>query len=157
MLRDFQANYGKVKNTMFKAADAMVTGMAVVKNHVNNTVAFPAAATADNLFLVTKERVPTGINAGRGDMSDYDDNFVKITEDEFVGLEQYVTQGERFGTDQYVKDGLAVGDVVMAGTDGKFVKATAGMESTYVYVGEFDDVGHTLAIIEVLGTPVANA
>lgn len=157
MLRDLQANVGKVKNTMFKSAAKMVTGAAVVKDHTDMTFGFPEAATAENLFFVTKERIPTGINAGRGDMSDYDDDFVNIAEGEFCGLEQY-TKGERFATDQYTKGDLAVGDVVMADTTGKLVKATATtVKSIYMYVGEYDDVGHTLAMIEVLDTPVANS
>ena len=45
---------------MFKADSAMVTGMGVVKDYADKTVGFPSAETADNIFFVSKERVPHG-------------------------------------------------------------------------------------------------
>ena len=157
MLRELQTNLNKATNAMFKAEVAMVTGMGVVKDYTDKTVGFPSAETADNIFFVNKERIPTGINAGRGDMSDYDTNFTSIAEDEPVKL---ITPevGERYAVDQYVATGLAVGNVMSVGTDGKWEKATAStVLSPYIYDGTYTDNGRTLAIIEVIGKAKANS
>jgi hypothetical protein len=66
--------------------------------------------------------------------------------------------GERYATDQYIATGLVTGNALMVGVDGKFAKATAtSVPTRYIYGGEFDDNGHTLAIVEVSATTVTNA
>lgn len=155
MLRELQVTMNKPANTMYKSGEEkIITGMAVVKNETNKTFEFVSAETATDLFFVDKERIPTGVNAARGDMSDYDEDFVTLKEDEFGKLVAYYV-GERFATDQYVETGLVADVRVAVGTDGKLVKATVA--SKYVFKGFYDDNGHKLAIIEVSDTVVTNS
>lgn len=156
MLREYQTILQKNIDSQYKASVDMSTGMGVIKDYSNKEVGFPSAETADGIFLVTKERIAKGIKAGM-ELSDYDEEYTSVKEDEFVKLVTYQT-GEAFGTDQYDKTGLAVGDVVSVGTDGKWKKATATtVKSKYVFTGEVVDGGNTLARIEVIDTPKANA
>lgn len=154
MLRELQVTKDKPANSMYKAGEEkIITGMAVVKNETNKTFEFATADTAADLFFVDKERVPSGINTARGDMSDYDEDFVTLKENEFGKLIAYY-EGERFATDQYVEDGLTSGIRVSAGADGKLAKATKA--SKYVFKDFWSDNGHKLAVIEVSDTAVAN-
>lgn len=146
MLRELQVIGNKNVDAMYKAGAAMETGMGVVKSFADKTVDFPAAAASTNIFFVEKERVPTGLNAAKKDMSDYDDNFVKIAEGEMVELIAPVT-GERYAVEAYVKTELSEGDFLEVGTDGKWKKAAAATK--FIYGGEYADNGHTLAIIEI--------
>lgn len=157
MLRELQVTKDKPANTQYKSGEEgnVITGMAVVKDDTNGTFGFATAETAADLFFVDKERIPTGINAARTDMSDYDEDFVTVMKDEFGKLIAYYV-GERFAVDQYTGE-FAIGDRLAAGTDGKLVKAGTGVASKYVYKGVHDDNGHTLAIVEVSDTSVANA
>lgn len=152
MLREFQTILNKPVNGMYKASEAMVTGMGVVKDEANTEVGFPESATASDIFVVDKEKVATGYKAGL-ELSDYDEAYTNVTEGELVKLKKY-HEGESFGTDQY-KEGLTEGDAVAVGTDGKWVKAT--MASRYIFKKEYDDNGHTLAKIEVSDTAKTNA
>lgn len=156
MLRELQVTQNKPANSMYKAGETkIITGMAVVKNETDKKFEFPSAETASDIFFVDKERIPTGLNAARGDLSDYEEDFTVLAEGEFGKLIAYFV-GERFATDQCA-DGLTVGDRVSAGTDGKLMKATASsVPSKYIYKGEFNDNGHKLYIIEVSDTAVAN-
>lgn len=155
MLRELQVTKDKPANSMYKSGEEkIVTGMAVVKNESNKTFEFASAETAADLFFVDKERVPSGINAARGDMSDYDEDFTTLKENEFGKLIAYYV-GERFAVDQYVESELVEGVRVSAGTDGKLAKST--IASKYVFKGFYDDNGHKLAIIEVSDTAVANS
>lgn len=157
MIRDMRRNGAQPKDTMRKAAVDMVTGMGVVKTD-DKTVNFPTAETAANIYVTTKERIPSGINCARKDMSDYDDDFVKIKAGEFIGLERY-TDGEKFATDQFkaedFADDAAEGFGVSVGTDGLWMKAT--VESKYIYAGIHDDNGHKLVMIRVESDAVTNA
>ena len=154
MLRELQVTKDKPANSMYKSAETeVITGMAVVKDETNKTFKFAEADTVADLFFVDKERVPSGLNAARGDMSDYDEDFVTVKENEFAKLIAYYV-GERFATDQYDGD-LEVGDRLAAGVDGKLAKATSAA-SRYVYKGEFVDNGHKLAIVEVSDTTASN-
>lgn len=154
MLRELQTINGKNVDAMYKTDIELVTGMAVVKNFSDKTVDFPAAATVEGFYLVNKQRVPTGLNCARGDMSDYDIDFTNIKVGEFVDLVTPMI-GERYAVDQFTAAGLAVGNALMVGVDGKFAKATK--PSRFIYGGTYDDAGHTLAIVEVSGTTVTNA
>lgn len=157
MIRDMRRNGAQPKDTMRKAAVALVTGMGVVKTE-NMTVSLPTAETATNIYVATKERIPTGINCARKDMSDYDDDFVKIAAGEFLGLERY-TDGEKFATDQFkaedFSDDAVEGFGVSVGTDGLWMKAS--IESKYVYDGIHDDNGHKLVMIRVEADAITNA
>lgn len=154
MLRELQTIANKNVDTMYKADVAMVTGMAVVKNFADKTADMPTAATVEGFYFVNKERVPIGINCAKTDMSDYEEDFTAIKTGEPVKLITPMI-GERYAVDQYVATGLTVGNSLMVGTDGKFVKATVA--SRIIYGGTFDDAGHTLAIVEISGAPVTNA
>lgn len=157
MIRELQVTKDKPANSMYKSGEEkIVTGMAVVKNEANKTFEFASAETASDLFFVDKERVPSGINAARGDMSDYDEDFTTLKENEFGKLIAYYV-GERFAVDQYVESGLEEGVRVSAGTDGKLIKATGTVDSKYVFKGFYDDNGHKLALIEVSDTPAKNS
>ena len=78
MIRDFIINGAKAPDAMHKAKVAMVTGMAVVKedSETEKYANITSAETVADIFFVDKERIPTGINTARGDMSDYDPDFV---------------------------------------------------------------------------------
>lgn len=154
MIRELQVTMNKPANAMYKAGEEkIITGMAVVKNEANKTFEFASAETAADVFFVDKERIPTGYNAARGDMSDYDEDFVTLKENDFGKLIAYYV-GERFAVDQYDETGLVEGVRVSTGTDGKLVKATVA--SKYVFKGFVDDNGHKLAVIEVSDTTATN-
>ena len=158
MIRDMRRNGAQPKDTMHKAEVAMVTGMGVVIKDAT-TVALPSAETASNVYVVTKERIPTGINAARVDMSDYDEDFVKAGE--FIGLERY-TDGEKFATDQFKAEdfgeGAVAGFAVSVGADGKWQKATAStVLSKYVFDGFHNDNGHKLIMVRVEADAIKNA
>lgn len=157
MIRELQVTKDKPANSMYKSGEEkIVTGMAVVKNETNKTFEFASAETATDLFFVDKERVPSGVNAARGDMSDYDEDFTTLKENEFGKLIAYYV-GERFAVDQYVESGLEVGVRVSANANGKLIKATGTVVSKYVFKGFYDDNGHKLALIEVSDTPAKNS
>lgn len=155
MIRELQVTMNKPANSMYKSGETkVITGMAVVKNETKKTFEFADAETATDLFFVDKERVPSGINAARGDMSDYDEDFVTLKENEFGKLIAYYV-GERFAVDQFVETDLKDNVRVAANTDGKLVKANVA--SRYVFKGFMDDNGHKLAIIEVSDTAKENS
>ena len=150
MIRDIRRNGAQPKDTMHKAGVALVTGMGVVIKDAT-TVVLPSAETVANIYVATKERIPTGINAARVDMSDYDEDFVNIAKDEFLGLERY-TDGEKFATDQFKAEDFSAevkdGTPLSVGSDGKWQKLTTG-SSKYVYEKPFKDNGHDLIMIRV--------
>ncbi len=160
MIRDIRRNGAQPKDTMHKADAPLVTGMGVVIKDAS-TVKLPTEETATNIYVATKERIPTGINAARTDISDYDEDFVNIAKDEFLGLERY-TDGEKFATDQFKAEDfastLADGTAVSVGADGKWQKATASsVSSKYVYEKDFNDNGHRLIMIRVESDAVTNS
>lgn len=155
MLRELQVIKDKPAIASYKAGETTIsTGMAVVKNETDKTFEFASAETAADLYFVDKERIPTGVNAARGDISDYDADFTTLKENDFGKLISYLP-GERFATDQYIESGLVADVRVSVGTDGKLIKST--IASKYVFKGFYDDNGHKLAIVEVSDTAVANS
>lgn len=156
MIRDMLRNGSQPKDTMHKAKTALVTGMGVVIE--STTVAgLPSADTVDNIFVATKERIPSGLNTARKDMSDYDEDFVNIAKDEFFGLERY-TDGEKFATDQYKASDFAsasFGMPLAVGTDGKWKKSTKASKYTFEYI--HNDNGHNLIVVRVNADAVAVA
>lgn len=159
MLRDFIINGAKAPDAMHKAKVAMVTGMAVVKEDSASAkyANITSAETVADIFFVDKERIPSGCNCAKGDMSDYDADFVNIVADEFVTMDKFHA-GERFGTDQFVEADFnkdTAIDTRISFKDGKAMKATVA--SPYIFKGMYDDAGHKLIQIEVSDTAVANA
>ncbi len=158
MIRDFRINGAKAPDAMHKAKVDMVTGMGVVKEDstTDKFANIASAETVTDIFIVDKERVPSGINCARGDMSDYDNDFVKIKANEPVSMDKYHA-GEKFGTDQYddtITSDLALNTRV-SWKNGLVTKAT--IASPYVFKGFHNDNEHSLAQIEVSDTAVSNA
>lgn len=157
MLRELQVTKDKPANTQYKsgADENIITGMAVTIDEAAGTFNFVSASTATDLYFVDKERIPTGANAAKTDMSDYDEDFVTVKKGEHAKLITYYV-GERFSTDQADTSTLTIEDRLAADTDGKLIKAATGISSRYVYKGEFVDNGHKLAIVQVSDTAVTN-
>ncbi len=161
MLRDFRINGAKAPDAMHKAKVDMVTGMAVVREDTSTDKFVKVAETetvADILF-VDKERVPSGVNAARGDMSDYDSDFVSIKANEMVTTDKFAAD-EKFGTDQFVEADFTAETAIgtrVSFKGGKAMKATATVASPYVFKGLYSDNGHTLIQIEVSDTAAKNA
>jgi 6-phosphogluconate dehydrogenase (decarboxylating) len=146
MLRVLQSINAKNADAMYVAGEAMVKGMGVVKSS-DNEVILPNTATATDIFLVTKEMIPTGVNTLYGELSDYSDCFENIAADEPVAL---ITpfKGERYFTNQ--ADTVAVGDYLVAGTDGKFEKAASTTSNLKVTSVTYKDAGtHSGIVFEV--------
>lgn len=158
MLRDFRINGAKAPDAMHKAKTEMVTGMAVVREDTTTDkfVKITTTETVADILFVDKERVPTGINAAKGDMSDYDPDFVNIKANEMVTIDKFAVD-EKFGTDQFVTADFTTEtaiDTRISFKDGKAMKAT--IASPYKFKGLFDDNGHTLIQIEVSDTAEKN-
>lgn len=154
MLREMRRNGAQPRDTMHKAGVALVTGMGVVIKD-KTTVVLPSEETVSNIYFVNKERIPTGINAARQDMSDYDENFVNIAKGEFVGLDRY-TDGEKLATDQFKAEDFnedLKGKPVSMGADGKWMKATK--PSKYIFEDFHMDNGHKLVMVRVEADAVA--
>lgn len=159
MIRDFIINGAKAPDAMHKAKVVMVTGMAVVKEDsaTDKFANITSSETVADIFFVDKERVPSGINCARGDMSDYDDDFVNIAANEMVSLDKYAA-GERFGTDQYDSTSITASTAIgkrISFKDGKAMVATVA--SPYVFKGFYNDNGHVLVQIEVSDTAAQNS
>lgn len=161
MLRDFRINGAKAPDAMHKAKTEMVTGMAVVREDTatDKFVKVTDTETVADILFVDKERIPTGVNADRGDMSDYDPDFVKIKANEMISIDKYAVD-ERFGTDQFVDTDFTASTAIgtrVSFKDGKAMKATSTVASPYVFKGLYNDNGHTLIQIEVSDTAAKNA
>lgn len=162
MIRDFIINGAKAPDAMHKAKVDMVTGMAVVKEDtdVSKYVNISSEESVADIYFVDKERVSSGCNAARIDMSDYDEDFVNIKADEFVSIDKYAP-GEKFGTDQYdtasITSETAIGTRVSFKSGKAMVATETTVVSPYVFKGFYNDNGHTLVQIEVSDTAAANA
>ena len=156
MLREIITHSHKAAESTYKAGAPMTTGAAVVKDVAAGVAKFPTEATAANLYFVHKERIPTGINASRTNMSDYDEDYNTVAEDEPVVLYSF-DAGEQFATDAFAASlsESDIGKTLAAGTDGKLAVATT--TSKYLYKGVYQDAGHALCWVEVLNDAVTNA
>lgn len=156
MIRELINHGGKAAEATYVAATELKTGMGVVKN-TDGTCSVPTAATAQNIYLVDKERIPTGTNAGKTYLSDYEDEFNTVAAGDCVKLPEY-DSGEVFATSEYdtALTAADAGKTLHVGTDGKWAVATEA--SPYRFEGFYTDAGsHTLAKIAVLKDAVANA
>lgn len=151
MLRDLKYGLNKPVKTSYKAAQEMKTGVAVVIDDTTNTFDFPSETTSDNVYFVDKERVATGYKAGITNLSDYDDVYVNVSENEFAKLKSF-TWGDEFATD--AEGTPTKGAVVAFSSEGKVVDATNA--SVYEYVDDIVDNGHVLKKIRVLQTAKTN-
>lgn len=152
MLRDLKYGLNKPVLATYSAAKEMKTGVAVVIDDSKGTFDYPAAATGSNLYFVDKERVATGYKSGVKNLSDYDDDYVTVKKGEFAKLKKYIA-GEEFATD--ATGTPTVGKTVDFASNGSIADSAKG--SIYLYVGEYNDAGHTLKKIRVLDTVQANS
>lgn len=155
MLRDNRTIISKPVYADYKAAAAVNTGMGVVLKNTDKTFAVPTGEASAEIYLVDKERIPTGLNAAVTDHSDYDPDFVTVAKGEYAKLKKFLP-GEEFLTDQY-DEGLTAGKYASVDTTGKFKAATAQFETRYICAGIVNDNGHKLAKIQVLDTLGKNA
>ena len=144
-------NGAKAPDAMHKAKVDMTTGMAVIKED-SDTDKF-ANVTSDesvkNLFFINKERIPTGTNAAKVDMSDYDPDFTGVKANEYVTLEKY-SPGEVFCTDQYDNESVTAETAINTRISFKNGEAMVStIASPFIFKGFFNDNGHTLVKIEV--------
>ena len=156
MIREIMLHEGKIAPADCKATAAVATGMGVVIDRAAKTFSLPSAATAANIYVVHKERIPVGVYAGVDNLSDYFEQFNTVASGEFAPLMPY-GYGDIFATDQYAS-ALADADkgkVLAVGTDGKWAVAASGT-SKYKFDDWYMDNGHKLAKIEVLDTPASN-
>lgn len=153
MVRDIEIHEGKNAPANNKAVQDVSTGMGVVLDRAAKTFDLPSAVTAENIYVVHKERIATGANAAYTDLSDYFEEFNTVAAGEFAPLYTYEF-GEQFATSEFT--GLTNSDAntpVAVGTDGKWTKASGA--SKYNFVGIYNDAGHELAQIEVLADAVS--
>ncbi len=147
MFRVLEDINAKNADAMYSAGSDMVIGMGVVKG-ANLEVDFPSSATATDVFFVTKEIIPTGLDSLKGEISDYALEAIKGGEK--VVLVKPVI-GEIYWTDQ-IDSGIAVDDYIVVGADGKFEKAASAAKSNLKVVStDVKDAGtHAGIAIEVV-------
>lgn len=158
MVRDLMMHEGKIAPADCKAVAAVATGCGVVIDFAAKTFAVPSAETADNIFVVHKERILEGVYASLTDVSDYFEQFHAIKEGEYAPLYSY-DFGEMFAVDAYATalvDG-SKGKYVSVGTDGKWQVAGSSVASKYKFVDWFMDNGHKLAKIVVCDAAGTNS
>ena len=151
MYRRLQSNFGKTKEATYTASEAMVKGMLVVKDRATKKVALPASAVGTGVFIVDVNPSYTGLMAVESNISDYDVRLNAIAEDDAVSLE-LLEVGEVYGTDQFVATGIAVGDALQVGTDGKLAKKASGTSPLIATDIAYNDAGTTLLVFEVTDT-----
>lgn len=159
MLRTIIAHDGKLVLGGFKTAGAYKTGMGVTKDEVTGVVTIPAKEVGVNLYVLDKERIPTGANTARVDMSDYDPDFNTFAAGEFCKIQGYVAN-EKFAVDQFNAESCIdanKGKYAAVGTDGKWTIAASATDSEYKFLGLHNDAGHTLALIECVKAVGKNA
>lgn len=150
MLRTLIGHEGKSAPADCKATAAVKTGMGVVIDRFAKTFSLPSAETAENIYVVNKERYASGMYTAQNDFSDYFFQFNEVAVGEFAPLYNF-DFGEVFAVDQFT--GLTdadKGSYVAVGVDGKWVAASVA--SKYKFTGLYNDNGHSLARIEVCDT-----
>lgn len=146
MFRVLEDINAKNADAMYSAGSAMTIGMGVVKG-ANFEADFPETATATDVFFVTKEIIPTGLDSLKGEISDY--ALEAIVAGEKVVLVKPII-GEIYWTDQ-IDVGIAKDNYVVVGTDGKFEKATSTKSNLKVVSTDVKDAGtHAGIAIEVV-------
>ena len=158
MVREIMAHEGKIAPADCKAAAAVTTGMGVIIDRGTKVFAVPAAETADDIYVVHKDRTPVGIYAAAQNLSDYFEQFNTVAQNEYAPLWKYEA-GDVFAVDAYDSSltDSDLGSRVSVGDDGYWTVAGSGVKSVYLLVDWYMDNGHKLAKIEVLDTAAANA
>ena len=154
MFRVLEDINAKNADAMYSAGSAMTIGMGVVKG-ANFEADFPSEATATDVFFVTKEIIPTGLDSLKGEISDY--ALEAIVDGEKVVLVKPII-GEIYWTDQF-DSGITKGNYVVVGTDGKFEKAASSAKSNLKVVStDIKDAGtHAGIAIEVVDWATVSA
>lgn len=152
MFRRLQSNFGKTKDATFTAGEAMVKGMLVVKDYANKEVNLPAAAVGTNVFIVDFSPEYVDMLAVQANTSDYDAVMNTIAEDARVSLE-LLEVGEVYATDQFTATGIAVGDALQVGTDGKLAKKATGTSPLVATDIAYSDAGNTLLAFTITENP----
>ena len=154
MFRVLEDINAKNADAMYSAGSAMTIGMGVVKG-ANFEADFPETATATDVFFVTKEIIPTGLDTLKGEISDY--TLEAIVAGEKVVLVKPII-GELYWTNQ-IGEGIAKDDYVVVGTNGKFEKASTSAKSNLrVASTDVKDAGvHAGIAIEVVDWATVSA
>lgn len=159
MLRTIIENDGKLVQGGYAVAGAYATGMGVTLDDATAKATIPSAETAEGIYVLDKERIPTGRNAALTDYSDYEDEFNTFKAGEQCKAKVFYA-GEQFAVDQYDATNCVAanaGKYAAVGADGKWTIAASSTNSKYVFVGLHNDAGHTLALIKVVDTAGANS
>jgi len=151
MYRNLQNFFNKNANAMFFASEDSVRGRLVVADYETGTFS-NAATPTDDVYVLDKEQIPSGVNVVFNYMSDYDPQFENVKQGEYGILIKHAA-GERFSTDQFVTDTYSEGDYLTcaSGADaGKFTKAASGTTTKFKFVGTVVENGHELIKVQVV-------
>src|SRR5690606_8700553 len=151
MYRNLQNFFNKNANAMFFASEDSVRGRLVTADYESGTFS-NAATPTDDLYVLDKEQIPSGVNVVFNYVSDYDAQFEDVKQGEYGILIKHVA-GERFSTDQFVAGVYAEGDYLTcaSGADaGKFTKAAADTKTKFKYAGTVTENGHELIKVQVV-------
>ena len=154
MYRRLQSNYGKTKNAMFVAGEAMTKGMLVVKDVTDGTVNLPASAVGTNVYIVDFEPEPTLETSVKRNISDYADVANDIDAGVNVSLE-LLEVGESYSTDQFTATDIVAGSYLEVGTDGLLAKKATGTSPIVAINPEATDAGHTVLTYTITENPYA--
>ena len=147
MFRGLQDILGENYDAQYKAKADTVVGMGVGKDYATGEFKFPSSDTANDIYFVTKDMQPTGIQTVYGEVSEYELQNIKAGE---YALLVSGKKGERFFTDQF-ESGIAVGNRVIVGTDGKFKAASSEKSNMICANANAKDAGsHSGIIIEIV-------
>ena len=144
MLRNRIVNGQKASDATYVAHADLVRGMAVVKGTAGKT-AFVSATTDENVFLVDRDNIPSGVECAYTDRPDKE--FDAIKSGEALILRAYVA-GESFYTNQYGDGVTADGTAVGVDKNGKWVAHSTGKK--YVSRGVVSVAGEQMLAVEVI-------
>lgn len=147
MFRSLQNINGKNVDAMYKAKANAVVGMGVIKDYATGEFKFASASTANDVYFLTKDMQPVGIQTVYGEVSEYE--LQNIEAGEFALLVAG-EKGEKFFTDQ-IDTGITTGSRIVVGTDGKFEKTTSVKSNMICADANAKDAGdHPGIIIEIV-------
>ena len=158
MLRVLMENSAKTAIATYKTAGAYKTGMGVVINPATGVASLPAAATGEDIYFLSKDKVPMGIETARTDFSDWEEQFNTFVVGEKCRLEHFDFT-DIFETDQYDSTitETDIGKRVLVGADGKIALADFDQSSKYVFEGFYKEGAHTLVRVRVTDTATTNS
>lgn len=147
MFRGLQDILGENYDAQYKAKADTVVGMGVVKDYATGEFKFPTSDTANDIYFVTKDMQPTGIQTVYGEVSEYELQNIKAGE---YALLVGGKKGERFFTDQ-IEPSISIGNRVIVGTNGKFKAASSEKSNMICVNADAKDAGsHPGIVIEIV-------